>query len=343
MSSRSLAAADLLQAGGENKRGQGHPQRVRAQARRQVGEPLGLGGLTGQRLQVVKPRGELGGEVGKLFGLVLGAVVGGHGVVVGLARRLDRRLRAGQVGGRVQRHRQVGVGEQLSEGPGRGLVLADSLVGRGPPGGVPPSAAGRVQVGEPGLGGGLDGQAPSALAVVLGAGGGVGSIGGGAERIGGLADRAQRGVQVGPAAELSQHRLAVPLGPMPGLGGLAEARFALFGQFGKALLGGHDNLVEGLERGLELAVPGRGAGQPDRLGLLFAGGRSSLAASACGEVESPAAVDPASASRADRSVTRTSAAAASRRSSRPSPAARGDLGHGDLFLLAGHPLAAELA
>ena len=219
---------DLLQAGGEHERRQGHPQRVRTQAGRQVGDPLGLGCLLGQRLQVRQPRGELGGEVGELFGLVLGAVVGGYRVVVGLAGRLDRRLRAGQVGGRVEWHVEVGVGEQFADGPGRGLVLPDGLVGRGPPGGVPPGVADRVQVGESGLGRGLDGVGLGPPGIFGGAGGGIGCVGGGDEHVGGLAGGAQRGVQVGLAAQLGQQRLAVPGGALAGLGRLAERGLALF-------------------------------------------------------------------------------------------------------------------
>jgi hypothetical protein len=88
---------------------------------------------------------------------------------VNLARLADRRPGAGQVGGRVERYVQVGIGEQLGDGTGRGLVLADGLVGRCPPGSVPLGTAGRLQVGEAGLGRGLDGQVPGAPGVVLGA------------------------------------------------------------------------------------------------------------------------------------------------------------------------------
>jgi len=180
---------------------------------------------------------------------------------VGLARLPDRRLGTGQVGLRVERYVQVRVGEQLGDGPGRGLVFADGLVGRCPPGTVPLGAAGRLQVGEAGLGRGLDGQVPGALGVVLCADGGVGRVGGGDERVGGLAGRAQRGVQVGLAAELGQQRLAVPSGAQVGPGGLAQAGLALFGQLGEVLPGAGDGVVQGLERGLEVGELSRDAGQ----------------------------------------------------------------------------------
>ena len=139
-------------------------------------------------------------------------------------------------------------------------MLADGLVGRGPPGGVAPGAAGRLQVGEAGLGRGLRGQVAGPPGVVPRAHGGVGRVGGGDERVGGLAGGAQRGVQVGLAVELGQQRLAVPSGAQVGLGGLAQAGFALFGQLGEVLPGVGDGLVESVERGLELAVPGRRGG-----------------------------------------------------------------------------------
>ena len=90
--------------------------------------------------------------------------------------------------------------------------------------------------------------------------GGVGRVGGGDERVGGLAGGAQRGVQVGLAVELGQQRLAVPSGAQVGLGGLAEAGLALFGQLGDVFPGVGDGLVESVERGLELAMPGRRGG-----------------------------------------------------------------------------------
>ena len=109
-------------------------------------------------------------------------------------------------------------------------------------------------------------SAPARAGVFLGAPAGVGRVGGGDERVGGLADGPQRGVQVGLAAELGQQRLAVPGGALAGLGGLAERGLALLASLGQALLGGGDGQVEGLERALEVAVPGRGGGQLGRFG-----------------------------------------------------------------------------
>src|SRR5262249_34809603 len=62
----------LLQAGGEHERGQGHLERVGAPAGREVGQPAGLGGGGGERLELREARGEPGSEVGELFGLVRG-------------------------------------------------------------------------------------------------------------------------------------------------------------------------------------------------------------------------------------------------------------------------------
>ena len=104
-------------------------------------------------------------------------------------------------------------------------------------------------------------RSPARLASSCGADGGVGRVGGGDERVGGLAGGAQRGVQVGLAVELGQQRLAVPSGAQVGLGGLAQAGFALFGQLGEVFPGVGDGLVESLERGLEVGVPGRRGGQ----------------------------------------------------------------------------------
>ena len=270
---------------------------------------------------------------------MLGPVVGGHRVVVGLARLANPRPGAGQVGGRVERYVQVGVGEQLGDGAGRGLVLADGLVGRCPPGSVPLGAAGRLQVGEAGLGRGLPGQVPGAPGVVLRAHGGVGRVGGGGERVGGLARRGQRGVQVGLAAELGQQRLTVPAGAQVGPCGLAQAGFALFGQLGEVFPGVGDGLVQGFERGLKVGELSRDAGQrpglsrqitrglvqPVRFGLVHGGGEASLLEP--GRQGRDALVGSAQ-PRADHLGL-----------------LRGHqrLGIGCVFLLAGHPLAAELA
>ena len=204
---------------------------------------------------------------------MLGPVVGGHRVVVGLTRLPDRRLGAGQVGRRVERYVQVGVGEQLGDGPGRGLVFADALVGRCPPGSVPLGAAGRLQVGEAGLGRGLGGQVPGAPGILLCADGGVGRVGGGDERVGGLADRAHRRVQVGLAAELGEEGLAVPSGAQVGRRGQAQAGFALFGQLGEVFPGVGDGLVESVERGLEVVALSRDAGQRPGLSRQIARGQ----------------------------------------------------------------------
>ena len=288
-------------------------------------------------------RGEPRGEVGELFGPVLGPVVGGHRVVVGLARFPDRRLGTGQVGGRVERYVQVRVGEQLGDGPGRGLVLADGLVGRCPPGSVPLGAAGRLQVGEAGLGRGLRGQVPGAPGVVPRAHGGVGRVGGGDERVGGLAGGAQRGVQVGLAAELGQQRLAVPSGAQVGLCGLAQAGFALFGQLGEVFPGVGDGLVESLERGLELAVPGRRGGQfrslrPPLTGGRLEPGRVGLERDQVRGDGEPVALEPGG------EVGDADVGGAQPRADRLGPLrGLGGLCVRVLLLLAGHPLAAQLA
>ena len=91
-------------------------------------------------------------------------------------------------------------------------------------------------------------------------------------------------------------------------------------------------------------MPGRGVGQPSRLGLPFLPGRLEPGCvSARSEVRSPATVNPASASRAERSAKRTSAAPSFAPIVSAFSAAPGGFGRGGLFLLAGHPLAAELA
>ena len=104
-------------------------------ARRQIGEPPDLVGVVGQWLERGELRGQPRHEIAELRAAVLRPVVVGHGTLMRIPRSAQRRLRRGDIGGRIKRHVEVGVGEEVLRGRHVRAVLVDlGLRVRAPPG-----------------------------------------------------------------------------------------------------------------------------------------------------------------------------------------------------------------
>ena len=203
--------------------------------------------------------------------------------------------------------------------------------------------ADRVQVGESGLGRGLGGvglgaPASSAARAVASAASAAAMSASAAWRAA-LSAVSRSGWP--PSWASSDSRCRAARWPASAAWRSADSRCSR--QLGEALLGGGDGLVEGLERALEVAVPGRGGGQLGRFGRQGARGdlqppRLGLQRGQVGGDGEPGVGQPGR-----QVVDRTSAAPSFAPIISASIRGLRGLGVRGLLLLAGHPLAAELA